>query len=132
MHRLPPTPSNRNPAIEFLSHDELYAPLEPERGPWGPWKYNRRALTLDHSDGYQIDLEQIVGSAGVLDPIAQIASKRGRFGAADVGHLVLALNALCHLQEHFCGCGRDKPDFDLGSHLRTQHRKTASDRRKTP
>jgi hypothetical protein len=35
------------------------------------------------------------------------------------------------LQQYFCGNGRDKPDFDLGAHLRTQHRKTTSDRRKT-
>jgi hypothetical protein len=116
MSNLRPTPSNRNP-IKFLSHEELYAPLKPERGPWGPWKYNRRVLTLDHADGYQIDLERIAGSAGVLDPIAQVATKMGRFTATDVGYLVRALNALCHLQEHFCGCGKDNPDFDLGAHL---------------
>jgi hypothetical protein len=116
MNKVPPTPNNRNP-IKFLSHEELFAPLKPERGPWGPWKYNHRVLTLDHSDGYQIDLERIVGSAGVLDPIAQVASKAGRFSAMDVGYLVLALNALAHLQQYFCGCGKDHPAFDLGTHL---------------
>jgi hypothetical protein len=91
-------------------------------GQWGPWTYNPCSESLDHANGYQVDLKWCVGSAGVLDAIAQVAAKAGRFSPVDTGHLVHALHGLAHLQEHFCGCGTDHADFSLVAHLRRGRR----------
>ena len=92
---------------------------------WGPWRYLPRFEVLRHTkSGYEIDLERCVGSAGILDWIAQIAGKTGSgYSAEDLGHLVLAFDDLVELQENVCGCGRDKPRFDVAQHLKAKRKK---------
>lgn len=74
---------------------------------WGRWRFRPGNLTLEHADGYYVDLERMKSSAGALDWIAQVAGKAGRFTAEDVGHLVRALDELLKLQANVCSFQRD-------------------------
>lgn len=77
---------------------------------FGPWHYRDDNLTIECADGYYIDLERMQTAAHVLDAIAQVSGKPGRFTAEDVGHLVRALDEVLHLQANVVHV----PQFDPG------------------
>ena len=81
---------------------------------WGPWKLNKRILTLTFSKRrhpanlgppyYEIDLERILDSASMLDWIMQIT---GKTWADDftIASLVRALNEIFQPQHYLCSFG---------------------------
>lgn len=98
-------------------------PERPQDGhAWGPWVYQKENLTLQFAprDGhwsYEIDLEQCVSSAQILDKIFQLRTKREDLvSAEDIGHLVAALDDLLHPQANVCSFGQDAR-FDPATYL---------------
>jgi hypothetical protein len=77
----------------------------PWSGDWGPWKLNCSNYTLEHPNGYYVDLERCLTSAQVLDHICQITQKK--WGSDDrlVAGLVRALIELLWPQGWLCGSG---------------------------
>lgn len=77
---------------------------------WGPWELDTDVLVLrrtDQLDAYEVDLEQCLDSAGVLDWIFQILHKDHRDRAAVTG-LVNALDDVLHPQRCLCSGGTGK------------------------
>lgn len=73
---------------------------------FGKWTVNESKLTLDHDDGYQIDLEEMTCSAEMLDWIFQINAKPWAT-VDDLGQLIKALNTIFRPQRTLCGFGVD-------------------------
>jgi hypothetical protein len=75
---------------------------------WGPWQLDAGRLVLWHDldGGYEVDLEQCLTSAEVLDWIAQILHKG--WGAATVAGLVRALDDVLHPQRNLCSGGQPR------------------------
>lgn len=48
---------------------------------WGPWVFRKSNLTIEHNDGYYIDLDRCTDSAHFLDSIAQVSGKKLRYTA---------------------------------------------------
>jgi hypothetical protein len=96
---------------------------------YGPWHYDPDRLVLTHvaengATGYELDPEECTSSAKTLDLIAQVASKTWG-SAADVGHLVHALDDLLGLQANLCPCGTDTEISDVRT-LIAHHRRPGS------
>jgi hypothetical protein len=73
---------------------------------YGKWTHNPRTRTIDHDDGYQVDLDRCRTSAEVLDWIAQISHKS--WGDPEtVGNLVKAIDEVLCLQATVCPGGVD-------------------------
>lgn len=107
---------------EGLSKDSLLAyngdelmkmkfPRPRDGDTWGRWKFVQKNLTLFyepgkevHTDWYEVDLEECLTSAAVLDWIAQIASKIWATNDC-IGNLVRALNDLLNPQSNLCSFG---------------------------
>ena len=79
----------------------------------GPWTYNSDTLTIDHDNGYQIDLEQCTTSAEVLDWICQIAEKTWGSEPAVLGQLVLMINNLLRPQATLCSSGQESGPLNV-------------------
>jgi hypothetical protein len=84
-------------------------------GSWGPWHLDEDLLVLWTEAGgyrYEIDLEECLSSAHVLDWICQIAGKTwgGGEDAHDriVGGLVNAFIGVLHPQANLCSFGASK------------------------
>ena len=90
---------------------------------WGRWRYRRSNLTLetDVPDAaprttYDVDLRRCNNSAQILDWILHMREKVW-ISAADIGHLVIALDDLADgLADKVCMGGFDR-DFDFAEHL---------------
>jgi len=110
--RTPRAPRLRTGVDMFKAYEERRDRVRAGKVRWGKWRFRPDNLTVEHDDGYYIDLERMHNSAGVLDWIAQVAGKELRFTAADVGHLVRALDELIELQAHVCSFGKDR-EFEI-------------------
>ncbi len=82
-------------------------------GPWGNWHLNPDVLTLEYAVNgvwrYEVDLERMGSSAGVLDWVFQCHHK-GWLSDGDIRDLLRALDYMCRLgvQGHFCSMGTDR------------------------
>lgn len=84
-------------------------------GSWGPWHLDAGLMVLWTEAGgyrYEIDLEECLSAAQVLDWICQIAGKT--WGGSDAEHdqivagLVNAFIGILHPQANLCSFGRAK------------------------
>jgi hypothetical protein len=73
----------------------------------GVWRFHPSNLTLTGPWDYEIDLETCRSSAEVLDWIVQVSHKTWA-GPNVIADLVLALDALLHLQGSMCSLGVDQ------------------------
>ncbi len=73
---------------------------------WGPWTFEIEDLTLNHENGYWIDLQSCSRSAEVLDWIYQIHAKK--WGNSTVTGLIDAFRDLMHPQQNICPWGWDR------------------------
>ena len=73
---------------------------------FGRWTIDQNTLTLNHDQGYVIDLERMTCSAEMLDCIFQINTK-GWATTDDLGQLVKALQEIFYPQRTLCGFGID-------------------------
>ncbi len=74
---------------------------------WGSWRLDAERLVLEYvPDGcwkYEIDLERIRDSAGILDWIFQLRSRE-----MDLAGMLAGLDAIFHPQRNLCSCGMHK------------------------
>jgi hypothetical protein len=91
-------------ATELMSADVPY-PANGDR--WGKWELDAKRLVLVFDGHYEIDLEMIISSAGMLDWIYQINGKTWA-ERKDIGDLVQAFEDLFHPQGTLCSMGIDK------------------------
>lgn len=69
------------------------------------WKFDTQNLVLRHKEhGYEVDLEDCLTSAGVLDWLAQL---RPRETDKDFLDLFDVLNFLVRFQAHMCSFGKE-------------------------
>ena len=92
-----------------------------QRPEWGPWTYNPDFLTLDITVGvgyiYEVDLERMPTSAGMLDWIFQIASKEWATTEV-VSGLIQVLNDCLDPQSTYCSFGAERTNPLYGDDLR--------------
>lgn len=80
---------------------------------WGPWEFNEHRFVLVYrgkgTNGYpyEVDLDECIDSAHILDWLAQLSGK-GWVSDADLGHLFRALDALLYFQANYCSWGQHK------------------------
>jgi hypothetical protein len=86
-------------------------PMRRRRSDWGPWHldHNTRVLYVEESNGYryEVDLDDCLSSAQVLDWICQIAGKTWADDTTLAG-LVRAIDDVLTPQAHLCSSGQDK------------------------
>jgi hypothetical protein len=91
--------------------------MAPRRGDWGPWRLAPRERVL-YADGpypgqggrsywYEVDLDECITSAQVLDRIIQVAEKTWADNVVIAG-LVRALDDVLRPQAHLCSSGASK------------------------
>lgn len=82
----------------------------PVKDTWGPWRFKRSTLTLDHKKAmYEIDLERINSCAEMLDWIFQLNHKNDDLHGVDVAKdLVEAFDDIFRPQRNCCSWGREK------------------------
>jgi len=73
---------------------------------WGDWTFDPDYLTLDHENGYQIDLVEIGSSASILDWIFQIRGKDWG-DAHTVYDLLTAFREILDPQANYCSFEED-------------------------
>ncbi|HSZ58545.1 MAG TPA: hypothetical protein VK797_22955 [Tepidisphaeraceae bacterium] len=96
-----------NEPIEGFTVRQLIdiAKKEEHRTQWGEWKFDPSRLTLTHEgEGYEIDLELINSSAGILDWIMQINAKDWG-DPPTIKNLLDAFDNLLHPQANYCSGG---------------------------
>lgn len=70
---------------------------------WGPWRWNPRTFRLVHqAQDYPVDLTEMVSSSQVFRVISQLGMKLW-ITPEELGHFVLALDALLGLQANYGG-----------------------------
>jgi hypothetical protein len=74
---------------------------------WGDWIFDPDHLTLDHENGYQIDLEEIGSSASILGWIFQVREKDWG-DAQTVYDLLTAFREILDPQANYCSFEEDK------------------------
>lgn len=77
----------------------------------GNWTFNRKIMTIEFKNGYEIDVDDMTSSAKVLDWIIQIAEKIWAT-PTDVGDLVLLIDDLLHPQTTLCSMGQECGPID--------------------
>jgi hypothetical protein len=104
---------------------EVPYPVHGDR--WGHWEFDAERLVLMYEHGrheYEVDLEDMTTSAGMLDWIFQVNTK-GWASREEIGDLVQALDDLLRPQANLCSGGMDKkfhPAKYIREHLRTGQR----------
>jgi hypothetical protein len=86
----------------------------------GDWVYCSKTLVLRYRKGtreYEVDLEQCLTSAELLDWIFQFARKRW-VTRESVGDLVTILKLLLHPQANLCSYGKERGPLPGGHTLR--------------
>ena len=75
---------------------------------WGRWTLDPARAVLFHSEvpSYEVDLECMATCAAALNWIARLSEKRW-VTPEDLGHLVLAMDAILGFQGRYCGDGHD-------------------------
>ena len=91
---------------------------------FGRWAINYGTLTLNHDEGYEIDLEGMTCSAEMLDWVFQINAKAWAT-IDDLGQLVKALNEIFRPQATLCGFGIDH-HLDATAFLKQRFREPLS------
>lgn len=94
--------------VTLMSAAELMEAVDPPSD-WGPWRLGTRSWVLYPTGPYryEVDLEECLDSARVLDWIAQVAQKTWADNATVAG-LIRALDDVLQLQGSLCGCGTGK------------------------
>ncbi len=89
----------------LVSAAELKEAVDPPSD-WGPWRIDTRSWVLYpvRPYRYEVDLEECLTSAQVLDHVAQIASKTWADDATVAG-LIRALDDVLHPQATLCSGG---------------------------
>lgn len=83
--------------------DSVQSGSDMSREEWGQWHLDRANLTLQHFNGYYVDLERCKSSASVLDWLCQVENKTWAT-ADDVLELLRALGDLMGgIQAKMCG-----------------------------
>jgi hypothetical protein len=70
---------------------------------WGPWRLNKSHFVL-YCDEYQVDLEQCLSSAQILDWLCQVAHKT--WATDHVTGLLAALDDILNIQGTLCSDGQ--------------------------
>jgi hypothetical protein len=74
---------------------------------WGKWNLEKENFTLNHKNGYEIDLEELDTSAEVLDWICQVADKEWADEKC-IADLVKAFIDILDPQANLCSGGCHK------------------------
>lgn len=91
---------------ELLEQNDQYIAEKRRTKRWGKWKLKLSNYTLRHDGGYEVDLEDMNNSAGVLDWVLQVHSKT--MPPEDVHDLMTAIVDLVNPQANLCSHGHDK------------------------